>query len=238
MAAHIERICDAIVGVFARRRPAEACVRSLHEAGFTSDEVGFAGLGMLAASPAPDRAENGAAWRAGPDLGTDGVVGGVLGAVVAGPLPELGSVVAGGVLAEVVAANPVDEAGGGIAAALKKVGLPPALAASSEHLVRAGQFLVTVHGRRLEEAAQIVAAQGGKVEGPISLGVSQATRTLPAIEGVFNTPAIAEAFAAQLRAAFPDHRVVVEEEHPPVTVVDRQAPLSPRARVIVSRPSG
>jgi hypothetical protein len=183
-----ERSDDAIVGVFARRRPAEACVKSLHDAGFAADQVGFAGSGVLA----------------------DGVVGGGLGAVVAG----------------------------GIASALDGVGMAARLAASCEDQVRAGHFLVTVHGHRLEVAAKIVAAGGGQVEGPISRGVSQVTGTVPAaldpVEGMFNAPALAEAFAEQLRAAFPDRLVVVEEVGPPpVQVVGSANERRPRARVIV-----
>lgn len=172
-----ERISDAIVGVFARRAPAEACVRSLHDAGFSAAQVGFAGSGLLAGS-------------------------------------------------------------GGVAAALEAVGLSPRLAASYEDQVRAGHFLVTVHGHRLEEAARIVAAEGAQVEGPISRGVSQVIDTFgafvdPVVEGVFNTQAVAETFARQLRAAFPDRLVVVEAVDPPVEVVGSAKARRGRARVIV-----
>ena len=172
-----ERISDAIVGIFARRRAAEACVRSLHDAGFDVDQVGFAGSGVLGGT-------------------------------------------------------------GGVAAALEAVGLAPRLAASYEDQVRGGHFLVTVHGHRLEEAARIVAAADAQVEGPISRGVSQLIDTVPAfvdpvVEGVFNTQAVAETFARQLRAAFPDRLVVVEAVDAPVEVLGSAKERRRRARVIV-----
>ena len=237
MARQKDAIADAVIGVFARRRPAEACIRSLHEAGFAPEQIGFIGLGVLSAAPAEGVDEVTSAAAMG--SANDGVVGGVLGAIVTGPLPEVGAVVAGGLLAGAVAAKPAEKAGGAIKAALREVGMAPALALAYERQVHAGQFLVTVHGDRLEEAAGLVAARGGQVEGPASRGVSQVTGTIPAaldtVEGLFDTRAVAEAFAAQLRAAFPDRVVVVEEAPPPMTVVGSEAGPRPRARVIVSR---
>ena len=63
--------------------------------------------------------------------------------------------------------------------------------------------------------------------------ISDATFVDPVVEGVFNTQAVAETFARQLRAAFPDRLVVVEEVDPPVEVVGSATERRRRARVIV-----
>ena len=63
--------------------------------------------------------------------------------------------------------------------------------------------------------------------------ISAATLVDPVVEGVFQTQAVAETFARQLRAAFPDRLVVVEAVDPPVAVVGSATERRRRARVIV-----
>jgi hypothetical protein len=203
------------VGVFDRRRRAEACVRALHARGFDPSRIGFAGPGVIGMPPLEGEhpADDAMAAAATGSL-AGGLIGGVLGAVVAGLLPGVGPILAGGMLAGIAAGAPAGAAIGGIAAALEAAGMAPNLAGYCERQIRAGRFLVTVRGNRPLEAAFTITVLGGGVEGSLSRAVSEATGTAPhparVVEGVFASEAVAEAVAEQLRAAFPEREVTVE----------------------------
>jgi hypothetical protein len=203
-----------VVGVFDRRQRAEACVRALHGSGFEASRIGFAGPGVIPSAPLDGELPGDdpmAAAATGSLAG--GLIGGALGAVVAGLLPGVGPIIAGGMLA-------------GIAAALEAAGLAPHLADYCEAQIRAGRFLVTVRSNRPFEAAFIMTLQGGRVEGSLSRAVSEATGTTPEpagmVEGVFASEAVAEAVAEQLRAAFPEREVTIEDGDAPHRVRVRQ----------------
>lgn len=218
---------EPIVGIFERRRTAEGCVRALHESGFDGAQVGFAGPGVIATTPvegelhAKDALE---AVATGSLAG--GVVGGVLGAVVAGLIPGIGPIIAGGMLVGIAAGAPAGAAIGGVGAALEGVGIAHHLADYFEGQIRAGRFLVTIRGDRPLEAARIVALRGGRVEGHLGRAVSRATGTTPEkpaiVEGIFASEEVAESVANQLRAAFPDRVVTVEDGDAPHRVKVRQ----------------
>jgi hypothetical protein len=215
------------VGIFERRRPAEACVRAFHDSGFDTSQVGFAGPGVITTTPVRGdfHADDAIAAAATGSL-AGGVVGGVLGAVVAGLVPGIGPIIAGGMLAGIAAGAPAGAAIGGIGAALEAAGVAPPLADYCEGQIRAGRFVVTVRGDRPLEAARIVALRGGRVEGHVGRAVSGATGTGPdppsSVEGSFASEAVAEAVADQLRAAFPDRVVTVEDGDAPHRVKVRQ----------------
>ncbi len=203
-----------VVGVFDRRQRAEACVRALHGSGFEASRIGFAGPGVIPSAPLDGELPGDdpmAAAATGSLAG--GLIGGALGAVVAGLLPGVGPIIAGGMLA-------------GIAAALEAAGLAPHLAGYCEAQIHAGRFLVTVRSNRPFEAAFIMTLQGGRVEGSLSRAVSEATGTTPEpagmVEGVFASEAVAEAVAEQLRAAFPEREVTIEDGDAPHRVRVRQ----------------
>ncbi len=216
-----------VVGVFDRRQRAEACVRALHGSGFEASRIGFAGPGVIPSAPLDGELPGDdpmAAAATGSLAG--GLIGGTLGAVVAGLLPGVGPIIAGGMLAGIAAGAPAGAAIGGIAAALEAAGLAPHLAGYCEAQIHAGRFLVTVRSNRPFEAAFIMTLQGGRVEGSLSRAVSEATGTTPEpagmVEGVFASEAVAEAVAEQLRAAFPEREVTIEDGDAPHRVRVRQ----------------
>jgi len=207
-----------VVGVFDRRQRAEACVRALHGSGFEASRIGFAGPGVIPSAPLDGELPGDdpmAAAATGSLAG--GLIGGALGAVVAGLLPGVGPIIAGGMLAGIAAGAP---------AALEAAGLAPHLAGYCEAQIHAGRFLVTVRSNRPFEAAFIMTLQGGRVEGSLSRAVSEATGTTPEpagmVEGVFASEAVAEAVAEQLRAAFPEREVTIEDGDAPHRVRVRQ----------------
>jgi hypothetical protein len=208
------------VGVFDHRRRAEACVRELHANGFDPSRIGFAGSGVIAAAPLEgEMAADGALAAVATGSLAGGLVGGVLGAVVAGLLPGVGPIIAGGMLAGIAAGAPAGAAIGGIGAALEATGMAPQLADYCEGQIRAGRFLVTVRSDRPLEAACLMTVGGGSVEGSLSRAVSRATGTTlespGMVEGVFASGAVAEAVAEQLRAAFPEREVTVDDGSAP-----------------------
>jgi hypothetical protein len=218
---------EPIVGIFERRQPAEACVRALHDTGFDPSQVGFAGPDIITATPVPGDFHAGDAMAAAATGSlAGGLVGGALGAVLAGLVPGIGPIIAGGMLAGIAAGAPAGAAIGGIGAALEAAGVAPLLADYCEGQVRAGRSLVTIHGDRPLEAARIVALHGGRVEDHVGRAVSRATGTSPeppnSVEGSFASEAVAEAVADQLRAAFPDREVTVEDGDAPHRVKVRQ----------------
>lgn len=170
---------QTIVGVFPDRAAAEGAVRRLEESGFGENQVGIVG-------PQGDRGESGGGTTHAEPKGamagipTGAVAGGVLGALAAGLIPGIGPIIGGGILAGVLGGAVAGGAVGGVAGALVGAGVPEQDAHRYESDVREGRWLVTCRGEgREQEAAQLLQASGGHVEGPISSVVSQATGTRP-----------------------------------------------------------
>jgi hypothetical protein len=82
-----------------------------------------------------------------------------------------------------------------------------------------GVFDIAIRSNRPGQAGGIVTQRGGRLEGSLNRVVSEATGTTPEppsmVEGEFATEAVAEAVAEQLRAAFPEREVTVEDGNAP-----------------------
>lgn len=156
---------EPIVGIFERQESAEACVRALHECGFDANQVGFAGAGVVATA-GHDRRDHAENAIAGASTGS-----------VAGFVPGIGPVVAGGLLAGIVSAAPAGAAVESLGAALKTADLQPSLAEYCEDQIRAGRFVVAVRCDRL--GLPIPVFRGPRAHGALSRAVSRVTGTHP-----------------------------------------------------------
>jgi TM2 domain-containing membrane protein YozV len=154
----MERV--TIVGVFAERSAAESAVRSLEQAGFTNEHIGFAGHGDPTTKEGADHAA-GALKGAASGSVTGGVVGGLLGALATALIPGIGPVIAGGLLAGVVAGAVAGGTIGGIGGALTGLGVSKEDAEYYDREFRGGRTLVTVDaGSRRVEAEKIMRDHG------------------------------------------------------------------------------
>jgi len=146
----------SVVGVFNDRKMANDAVDALKRAGFRDDQIGVAGK----YADVVEGTETGTEWEEGAIAGILGGAG--LGALVglgilAGVIPAIGPVIAGGTLA-MLAAN---AAGGaaivGLAGALIGAGVPEEEAHYYENEFKAGRTIVTVKADgRAAEATEIL----------------------------------------------------------------------------------
>jgi len=204
-----------------------ASLHALLTEGFRREQLGFAGPGVAAAAPLEgEQIESEALASTATGSIAGGVVGGVLGGVVAVVLPGIGPIVAGGVLAGFVAGAPAGAAIWALASALRDASLHPRVAEFYEDQVHAGRFLVTVTGRRGEDAARVIAESGGRVEGSLSRVVSRLTGSAPEspelVEGSFSGDDAGESAARELGAAYPDREVTYDRRSRRVRVVARR----------------
>lgn len=151
----------ALVGVFRTRAEAQSAVRSLVEAGFGADNVGFASreqseeaaeVEVEEIQDMQDDAQSGAvAGVAG-----GGVLGGVLGAGAAFLIPGVGPMVAAGILAAGVAAGAF---AGGLYGPFMSMGATEEEAKHYDEQFKSGASIITVHaGERRQEAVDILRA--------------------------------------------------------------------------------
>ena len=142
-----------MVGLFARRRDAEAAIRDLKAAGFKDNQVGVAlqerdEQGDLLEPTGAKEAEGAAAGAV-----SGGLVGGLIGLLGSLLIPGVGPIVVGGVLASTLTGAGIGAAAGGIIGALMSLGVPETDARHFDQGLRLGSTLVTVDaGRRTAEA--------------------------------------------------------------------------------------
>jgi hypothetical protein len=150
-----------VVGLFARRRDAEAAIRDLKAAGFKDDQVGVAlqdkeEQGDLLESAGVKEAEGAAAGAV-----SGGLVGGLIGLLGSLLIPGVGPIMVGGVLASTLTGAGIGAAAGGIIGALMGLGVPETDAKHFDHGLRLGSTLVTVDaGSRTAEALVILDRHG------------------------------------------------------------------------------
>jgi heat induced stress protein YflT len=150
-----------VVGLFARRRDADAAIRDLKVAGFRDDQVGVAlqdkeEQGDLLE---PTRAKEAEGAAAGAVSG--GLLGGLIGLLGSLLVPGVGPIVVGGVLASTLAGAGIGAATGGIIGALMGLGVPEPDAHHFDQGLRLGSTLVTVDaGPRTSEALVILDRHG------------------------------------------------------------------------------
>lgn len=149
---------QAVVAAFHSHAEAQQAVRELKQAGFTDDQIGIAAQdreGTYADQTADNQAGEGAAVGATAGLGVGALWG--LG-IVAGVLPAIGPVIAGGALAAVVASAAGTAAAGGLIGALIGLGIPEEEAEYYHGEFEQGRTIVTVRtsGAAADEARRIL----------------------------------------------------------------------------------
>jgi uncharacterized protein (TIGR02271 family) len=151
---------STVVGVFERQEQAEQAVQDLRQAGFSADQLGFAGHDKQAQGPGGEQAEN-IAKGAASGLIPGGVIGGVIGAVATGLIPGVGPIISAGILAGTVGGAAAGAATGGLVGALTGAGVSEDEARYYEDEFKAGRTLVTVKANgRYDEASAILRRDG------------------------------------------------------------------------------
>ncbi|KAA1261164.1 Stress response protein YsnF [Rubripirellula obstinata] len=137
---------ETVVGVFHSHAEAQKAVRDLKNAGFTEEQIGIAAKDHDGSYGKQTKTEGNHAAEGA----TAGAVGG-LGAgalwglgIVAGALPAVGPVIAGGALAAVAASAAGTAAAGGLIGALVGLGIPEEEAEYYESEFNRGRTVVTV----------------------------------------------------------------------------------------------
>ena len=149
---------ETAVGVFHSHAEAQKAVNELKAAGFDDDQIGIASQdqeGTYAEQTHETMAEEGAVAGAATGLGAGALWG--LG-IVAGALPAIGPVIAGGALAAVAASAAGAAAAGGVVGALVGLGIPEEEAEYYHGEFESGRTIVTVKcgTARWNEAHQIL----------------------------------------------------------------------------------
>ena len=149
---------ETVVGVFHSHREAQKAVNDLKAAGFTDDQIGIASQdkeGSYADQTDETMAEEGAVAGAATGLGAGALWG--LG-IVAGALPAIGPVIAGGALAAIAASAAGTAAAGGLIGALVGLGIPEEEADYYHREFESGRTIVTVKSgtSRYAEARRIL----------------------------------------------------------------------------------
>lgn len=212
-----------VVGVFNDHRQADKAVSELLSAGFRNDQIGIAGrhdetaLGGTADEHG-SHAASGALTGALAGVGLGGLVG--LG-VLAGVIPVLGPIIAGGTLATILANAAGGLALGGLAGALAGSGIPEEEAKYYHGEFEAGRTIVTVKADgRNDEATTILRRHGaydmhtsGGAAGPASATTTTGTtaRAATATATAAHTTS-AHAPAGTSHRATGDQTIAVKEE--------------------------
>lgn len=163
-------VSTAAVSVFSNRQDAEKAISALHQAGFTSDEIGVVTKnadGAVSTKKGNQKTSDDAADDSGEGALTGAIagagIGGLVGAgVLAGVIPVIGPALFAGTLG-VLASNAAGGAAvAGIVGALVGWGVSEEDAAYYESEVVAGKTIVTVTSPgRYEEACSILKSCGG-----------------------------------------------------------------------------
>lgn len=151
------------VGVFSSRQEAEQAVETLHEEGFTEDEISLVARdegegdsgsdGGQMAGGGMDDISDGAAWGGG-----IGAVGGLMAGAGALAIPGIGPILAIGPLASAL----TGAVAGGIGGGLIDMGIPEERGQQFEEDVKQGRVLCIVEsdGNRTNDAARIMREAG------------------------------------------------------------------------------
>jgi hypothetical protein len=153
---------STVVGVFNDRQHANAAVEDLKRVGFRDDQIGVASrhtdTGEMTTSEQGSKAEEGAVMGVLAGAGLGGLVG--LG-ILAGMIPAVGPVIAGGTLATILANAAGGAALAGLAGALVGAGIPEEEAHYYQTEFEAGRIIVTIKADgRFDEATAILRRHG------------------------------------------------------------------------------
>ena len=151
---------STVVGVFEDQGTAESAISELREAGFSADQLGFAGHDRQSQAAGGDQAEN-IAKGVTSGLVPGGIIGGVIGAVATGLIPGVGPIISAGILAGTLGGAAAGAAAGGVLGALTGLGVSEDEARYYEDEFKAGRTLVTVKADgRYDEASAILRRNG------------------------------------------------------------------------------
>lgn len=154
------------IGVFSSQQEAERAVETLHDEGFTEDEIsviardqgqgqgqGQGGGGQQMSGTGMDDMSDGMAWGGGL-----GAVGGLLAGAGALAIPGIGPILAVGPLASAL----TGAVAGGIGGGLLDMGIPEERGQQFEEEVKQGRVLCVVEsdGNRTNDAARIMREAG------------------------------------------------------------------------------
>jgi hypothetical protein len=153
-----------VIGVFDSHVRAQAAVNELRDAGFTESQIGVASKkdtieGAIDKTDADENAAAGATTGAAMGLGAGALWG--MG-ILAGVLPAIGPVIAGGTLAALAASAATGAAAGGLAGALIGMGVSDDDVKYYDSEFSRGRIILTVDaGARAAQAQEIIARNGG-----------------------------------------------------------------------------
>lgn len=160
---------DSVVwGIFDTRGPAETAIDKLWHAGFSHEQVGWAGPGeaMTEAETPPGKVEEAASKGAVIGSISGGTLGALGGALLSVLVPGIGPVLAGGILTAVIAGAAAGAAGGVYLGPFIAMGLSEQESHEYAQALREGRTIVAVRaGDRAAEATSILRRQGARVLG-------------------------------------------------------------------------
>lgn len=131
-------VSDIAVGVFQEPAQAHRAIEELRQAGYSDEEIGYL---ARASAIEPDQTTGASITN---NTIEGGLVGGLLGAVVALLIPGFGLAIAGGVLAASLGGAALGAAAGGLLGVLLNVGIPEAEARQYQQALEAGHTVITV----------------------------------------------------------------------------------------------
>jgi hypothetical protein len=152
-----------VIGVFEDRTNAQAAMNELRRAGFREDQLGVAARDIdVATARTVTDTDTGAAEGAAAGAVAGAALGGLWGlGVLAGVLPAIGPVIAGGTLAALAASAATGAAVAGVAGALIGLGVPEEEVPYYEEEFKSGRTVVTVQADgRFDEAWSILTRHG------------------------------------------------------------------------------
>ncbi len=150
---------STLVGVFEDRAFAERALDELHQAGFSSEQVGFAvRKGTVHEGAEPETAT---APAAATGAVSGGVIGGLVSAAVTLLIPGFGPAIAGGILVATLSGIALGAVAGGFLGALIAFGVPEEEAYYYQREFEAGRIIITVRaGDRVKDALDILRRNG------------------------------------------------------------------------------
>ncbi|XZE42856.1 hypothetical protein SH467x_002394 [Pirellulaceae bacterium SH467] len=166
---------NTVIGAFRTHAEAQEAVNELLAIGLDHNQIGVIAkrlngdasrpIGGISPDDSTEGAAMGAATGAALGLGA-GALWGL--AVVAGMLPAIGPVIAGGTFAALLASAATGATAGGVVGALTGFGLSVEDAEHYEQELDSGRVVVTVRTDRVSEVQQILRKHGAYERTPIS----------------------------------------------------------------------
>ncbi len=142
-----------VIGVFDKEADAQGAIRDLKADGFDETHIGIAARSKDGSTVFHDGSAKTAAAGAVVGFGTGAIWG--LG-IVAGILPGIGPVIAGGTLAAILSSAAVGAATAGLGGALIGLGIADEDAEYYHNEIRAGRILVTVRAGDRSDTARAI----------------------------------------------------------------------------------